>query len=514
MELDEIFKQNGIKAENYNLGTRLVMPDGTEQWLVNKKPHNPAMLTDKYQFTMMAVYVEAGKADDMATFSAFYRKNPFSGGFAIAAGLEQVIDYIQILEFTKEDIEHMKSWNFPESFYEYLKDFKFRGNIDAVPEGTMVQPYEPIIQVTAPLPIANFVETYVLNQLGFASLVATKAARMYYQAENGKIEPDNAPTHPILEFGLRRVQGGLEGGLIASRAAYIGGCVGTSNVLAEQVHGIPAKGTCAHSMTMAFDDEYEAFKAYAEIFRDSSVFLIDTYGYEHGIKNAIKVSKQLGINPLGVRDDSGDLAYQSKVMRTMLDQAGYNNAKIVVSNDLDEKYIASLRNQGAAIDLFGIGTKLATADGSPSLGIVYKLAEINGRPVIKLSGDRVKVTDPGRKQVYRTKNGSGYFAGDVMVIDDEELSGKVETLHRMDDVETKTLDMASGQPLLVPIFRDDKLVYENPNIQDIRKNTLRTLSQCWPEMLRTEDPAGYWVGLSPGLAHVKKDLIDKYRIRR
>jgi nicotinate phosphoribosyltransferase len=301
----------------------------------------------------------------------------------------------------------------------------------------MVQPYEPIIQVTAPLAIANFIETYVLNQLGFASLVATKAARMYYQAENGAVDPDKEPSHPILEFGLRRVQGGMEGGLIASRAAYIGGCVGTSNVLAEH----------------------------------------------------------------------------SRVMRKILDENGFADAKIVVSNDLDEKIIASLKEQDARIDLYGIGTKLATADGSPSLGIVYKLAEIDGRPAIKISGNREKITDPGKKQIYRVEKG-GHFAGDIMALAGEDLHGKVRTLPRMDDVEVKTLDADNAVQLLVPVFTNGELVYETPELGQIQKNALKNLQQCRPQTLRTENPAQYWVGLSPELAKVKRDLIKKYQIQK
>jgi nicotinate phosphoribosyltransferase len=266
-------------------------------------------------------------------------------------------------------------------------------------------------------------------------------------------------------------------------------------------------------MIMAFDSEYEAFRAYADVFREASVFLIDTYGYESGINNAVRAAKQLGIKFRGVRDDSGDLAEHSKIMRKILDENGFADTKIVVSNDLDEKIIESLMEQGAKIDLYGIGTKLATADGSPSLGIVYKLAEIDGRPAIKISGNREKITDPGKKQIYRVEK-DGYFAGDIMALAGEDLHGKVRTSPRMDDVEVKTLDADNAVQLLVPVFTNGELVYETPELRQIQKNALRNLQQCLPQMLRTENPAQYWVGLSPELAKVKRDLIKKYQIQK
>jgi len=302
--------------------------DGKSLWITEKPPLNPAMVTDFYQFTMMAAYIESGKADEIATFNAFYRRNPFGGGFTIVTGLERIIEYLEQFQFTGKDIDYMrKKWKMPASFFEYIRAAKFDGTVEALPEGTMAQPYVPIVQVTAPLPIANFVETYILNQLGFATLVSTKAARISSQ---GNV--------PFLEFGLRRAQGGIEGGLIASRSAYIGGGIGTSNVAAEIVYNIPAKGTHAHGFVMAFPTQAEAFEAYANVFAEESVFLIDTYGYKNGVEDAIAVAKKLGLKSFrGVRDDSGDLAYQSKVIRQILDDNGFRDVKIVVSNDIDEE---------------------------------------------------------------------------------------------------------------------------------------------------------------------------------
>lgn len=491
-------------VELTKMGHAKIRVGGKDYWITEKRPMNPAMLTDLYQFTMMAVYLEAGMENKQATFNAFYRKNPFDGGYAIAVGLEHVLEYLSQLQFTGDDIDHMrKNWKMPDKLWEYLREFEFNGEVKAVAEGAMVQPYMPMVQVTAPLPVANFVETYILNQLGSPTMVATRAFRMY-------IESGGAP---ILEFGLRRMPGGIDTALKTTRAAYIGGCVGTSNVLAEQVLGIKASGTMAHSLVMAFDTQYEAFRTYADVFRDQSIFLIDTYGYMNGVQDAVKVSKELGITPKGVRDDSGDLAYQSKVIRKILDENGFQNAKIAVSNDIDERALQSIQREGGKIDIYGIGTKLVNV---PSLGIVYKLVEIDGRPVIKLSGNEEKITDPCKKeQVYRIIDERGYYTGDVVLIEGDRLENGMTTYHRSKSYETKRFgDVGKAIPLLHTVNQGRTQTYQPPHLDDIRQNTLSNLKHCWPEMLRVDHPAEYWMGFSQRLHDIKEGLIRQHTIER
>lgn len=493
-------------AESTRTGyTEIRTPNGKSLWVTEKPPINPAMVTDFYQFSMMAAYIESGKTDEIATFNAFYRRNPFGGGFTIVAGLERIIEYLEQFQFTGRDIDHMqKHWKMPDSFFEYVREAKFNGTIEALPEGSMAQPYVPIVQVTAPLPIANFVETYILNQLGFATLVATKAARISNQGDE-----------PYLEFGLRRAQGGIEGGLIASRSSYIGGATATSNVAAEQVFGIPAKGTHAHSFVMAFPTQREAFEAYANVFKENSVFLIDTYGYKKGVEDAISTAQELNLKSFrGVRDDSGDLAYQSKVIRKILDDNDFRHVKIIVSNEIDEKVRRELKEQGAKIDLFGIGTKLVTADGSPSLGIVYKLVQIGDRHVIKLSGNEEKVTDPGRKNVYRLLDQKGYYAADVMMKQNERIGNNLTVHHRSKRYESKYFNNPNALPLLVPIFEDGRLVYKSPSLDDIKHRATEELKKMWPEVTRLRNPAEYLVGLSPDLKAVKDKLMEEHAIRK
>lgn len=479
---------------------------GKSLWITEKPPLNPAMLADFYEFTMMAAYIESGKTDEIATFNAFYRKNPFGGGFTIFLGLEKIIEYLEQFQFTGRDIDHMrKSWKMPESFYEYIREINFSGTVEALPDGTMAQPYLPLLQVTAPLPIANFIETYVLNQIGFPTLVATKAARLAVQTEK-----------PFLEFGLRRVQGGMEGGLTASRAAYIGGAAKTSNVLAEQVYGIPASGTIAHSFIMSFPTQKEAFEAYANVFKENSVFLIDTYGYETGVKDAVDVSRKLKMKTFtGVRDDSGDLAYQSKIIRKILDDNGFRDVKIAVSNEIDEIVVRSLKEQDAKIDLFGIGTRLVTADTSPSLGIVYKLVQSENRCAIKISGNREKVTDPGKKKVYRLMDENNMYAADVILTDKERLGSEITVYNRMKEYESKKFDCVNGAiPLLKTVIKEGSIVCKTPALNDIKQKVKDELDRIWPEVKRIENPAEYLVGFSPAMKKLKNNIIKKYVIKK
>ncbi|MFH0948963.1 MAG: nicotinate phosphoribosyltransferase [Candidatus Aenigmatarchaeota archaeon] len=486
-------------------------PDGKSLWITEKPPLNPAMVADFYQFTMMAAYIESGKADEIATFNGFYRRNPFGGGFTLAVGLERIIEYLEQFQFTGRDIDHMrKHWKMPKSFYEYIREAKFDGTLEALPEGTMAQPYIPMVQLTGTLPIANFVETYILNKLGFPTLVTTKAARIYLHGKK-----------PYLEFGLRRAQGGDEGGLMASRAAYIGGAFGTSNVSAEIVHGIPAKGTHAHSFVEAFPTQKNAFRSYADVFGEESVFLIDTYGYSKGVEDAVTVAKEKGLKTFsGVRDDSGDLAYQSRIIRKILDDNGFKDAKITVSNDIDERIAKSLIEQGAEIDLYGIGTKLVTADGSPSLGIVYKLVQIGDRYAIKISGNEEKITDPGRKNVYRLLDKNGHYAADVMltsdeILEDEILEDEITVHHRSRGYETKKFNNTQNAiPLLATIFENGVRTYRKPTLDEIKHRALSELDRLWPEITRLENPAEYLVGLSPHLKKIKDKMIQQYAIKK
>ncbi len=500
------FAEHGIKVvENTKMGyAEIEGPDGKKFWISEKPPLNPAMMTDLYQFTMMAAYIESGKAEEIGTFNGFYRKNPFKGGFTITAGLHDAIDYLEQLQFTGRDIDHMrKKWKMPNSFYEYVREAKFDGTVEAMPEGTMAQPYEPIIQVTGPLPMANFVETALLNKIGFPTLVATKAARIYLQGKE-----------PFIEFGARRAQGGIEGSLMASRSSYVGGATGTSNVASEMIDGIPATGTHAHSFVEAFPTQKEAFMAYAKVFGENSIFLIDTYGYESGARDAVAVAKELGLKTFrGARDDSGDFSYQSKAVRKIFVENGFPDPKYVASNDLDEYTRRSLREQGALIDLFGIGTKLVTADGSPSLGIVYKLVQVGDRHTIKISGNQEKITDPARKKVYRFLDENGKYAGDVMALHDQTIGNEITAYHRSKGYESKRFS-GNSIPLLVPVFVNGINVYKKPYLDDIRQRALGELDRMWPEMKRLENPAEYMVGLSPELKEIKDKLIQTYSIKK
>ena len=435
---------------------------------------NLTLLTDLYELTMMQGYFCNKTANETVIFDLFYRSNPCGNGYSIMAGLEQAIKYIKELHFTRNDIEYLRSLNmFDESFLDYLGDFKFTGDIYAIPEGTVIFPREPLVKVIAPIMEAQLVETALLNIINHQSLIATKAARVCYAAKgNG-----------VMEFGLRRAQG-PDAGIYGARAAMIGGCIGTSNVLAGELFDVPVKGTHAHSWIMSFPDEYTAFKTYADIYPQACTLLVDTYDtIKSGVPNAIRVFSEMreaGI-PLknyGIRLDSGDLAYLSKKARKMLDDAGFTDAVISASNDLDEYLIESLKAQGAAITSWGVGTNLITAKDNPAFGGVYKLAAIqdnegNFIPKIKLSENTEKVTNPGNKKIYRIYDKeTGKIKADLICMDDEVYT-EDQTMKLFSPSEPwKKTKLAPGtytlRELMVPVFKQGECVYESPKVMDIR----------------------------------------------
>ena len=424
--------------------------------------------TDLYQLTMINGYYRSGLWDREAVFHLFYRKNPFGGNYAVAAGLELAIDYLKNLRFDVREIQYLGGLRgadgeslFDESFLNFLQRAKFKLDVDAVPEGTIVQPHVPLVRVRGPLWQAQLVETALLNIVNFSTLVATKAHRVKRAAQNDA----------VLEFGLRRAQG-PDGGLSASRAAYIGGCDATSNVLAGKKFGIPVRGTHAHAWVMCFDSELQSFRAYAEAMPNNCIFLVDTYDTERGVKNAITVGKELrarGHEMLGVRLDSGDLNHLSQLARRLLDEAGFPHAKVVASNDLDEYKIAELKRQGARIDVWGVGTKLATAYDQPALGGVYKLAAIRDaqghwEDRIKLSNTAVKVSNPGILNARRFREPDGTLRD--LIYDEKHLpenwtGSTPDGAHQRDFI-------GPGAELLVPVFRRGELVYECPKLRDVR----------------------------------------------
>lgn len=474
------------------------------------------LLTDLYELTMMQGYY---KNDENKTvvFDVFYRENPYHGGYAIAAGLEQVIDYIKNLTFRPDDIEYLRSLNiFEKSFLEYLSNFKFSGDIYAIPEGTVVFPREPLMKIVAPLPEAQLIEPAILNIINHQSLIATKASRVCYAAQGAG----------VMEFGLRRAQG-PDAGTYGARAAVIAGCVGTSNVLAGKLFDIPVKGTHAHSWIMSFDDEYTAFKRYSELYPDACLLLVDTYDtLRSGVPNAIRVfteMKEAGI-PLknyGIRLDSGDLAYLSKRARIMLDEAGFTDAIISASNDLDENLITSLYSQGAKITSWGVGTHMITSKGWSSFGGVYKLAAVMEKdgtftPKIKLSENTEKVTNPGNKKIYRIYNKeTGKIKADLITLDDEVFS-EDEDLRLFDSLETwKHITLPAGsytlRELLVPIFKQGECVYESPKVMEIQKICKEELETLWDETRRLINPHIVPVDLSDKLYKTKIELLNKSR---
>ncbi len=477
---------------------------------------NLTIMTDLYELTMMQGYYRYGKTNQRVVFDLFYRTNPFGGAYAIAAGLEQAIDYIRNLHFSESDIEYLRSLAiFDDDFLNYLKDFRFTGDIDAIPEGTVVFPMEPLLRISASIMEAQLVEPALLTIINHQTLIATKAARVVHAAKGDA----------VMEFGLRRAQG-PEAGTLGARAAVIGGCVGTSNVLTGKLYGALPKGTHAHSWVMSFDSQLEAFRAYAKLFPDMCILLVDTYDtLRSGVPDAIKVFQEMrdaGIKSktYGIRLDSGDLAYLSIEARKMLDEAGFPDAIISASSDLDEFVIRDLKHQGAQISLWGVGTRLITADGNPSLGGVYKMAaEENAAgemiPKIKLSNNLEKITNPGIKQVLRIYDKeTGYLRGDLITLDDEMFDEKNE-LTIFHPVNTwKHMTFAGGsyrlRKLLVPVFRGGECVYTSPSLMEIRDICAKEQETLYPETRRTMNPQDVPVDLSVKLWTLKNEMLHQY----
>lgn len=477
---------------------------------------NLTLLTDLYELTMMQGYFKNG-TNETVVFDAFYRTNPSGSGYAIVAGLEQVIEYVNNLHFEKEDIEYLRSLQlFDEDFLEYLSNFKFTGDIYAIPEGTAVFPKEPLVKVIAPAMEAQLVETAILNIVNHQSLIATKASRVVYAAKGDG----------IMEFGLRRAQG-PDAGTWGARAAMIGGCVGTSNVLAGQLFDVPVKGTHAHSWIMSFSDEYTAFKKYAQLYPEACILLVDTYDtLKSGVPNAIRVFTEMreagmSLTFYGIRLDSGDLAYLSKKARKMLDDAGFYDAVISASSDLDEYLIDSLKTQGAAITSWGVGTNLITSKDCPAFGGVYKLAAVmdegSGKfiPKIKLSENTEKITNPGNKTVFRIYDKeTGKLKADLIALVGEQFDTH-NSLLIFDPVETwkKTLIKPATytiRELMVPVFLKGKCVYTSPKVMEIREYCMKELETLWDETRRLVNPHRVHVDLSNQLYQIKKQLLDSF----
>ena len=474
---------------------------------------NYSMLTDFYEFTMANGYLEQGVGDTIAYFDMFFRKVPDGGGYAIMAGTEQLVNYLQNLHFDDEDIAYLRSKNcFSERFLEYIRNFQFACDVWAVPEGSPIFPGEPIVTVRGPVMQAQFIETMVLLTINHQSLIATKASRMVRAAQG----------RTVLEFGSRRAQG-ADGAVLGARAAYIGGCAGTACVLCDRDYAVPAAGTMAHSWVQMFDSEYEAFRAYAETYPQDCTLLIDTYNVlKSGLPNAIRTAHEIleprGFRLKGVRIDSGDMAYLSKRIRTALDEAGLSDCRIVASNSLDEFLIRDLIMQGACIDTFGIGERLITSRSEPVFGGVYKLAAIEGKdgeiiPRIKISENVEKITNPHFKKVWRlVDNTTGQYLADVLTLHDEHIDSSAP--YTIFDPEhtwkKKTLQNFTAFPLLQPIFEKGKCVYQPRDIKEVRSSCQEKLSRLWAEVTRFENPHPYYVDLSPRLWEIKNQLLQKY----
>ncbi len=466
---------------------------------------NYTLLCDYYELTMANGYLKSGKSDEVVYFDMFFREIPDGGGFAIAAGLEQVIEYIKNLEFTDEDIDFLYSKNiFSSDFLSYLKGFRFTGDIWAIPEGTPIFPGEPIVTVRAKAIEAQFIETYLLLAINHQSLIATKANRVV-RASGGRA---------VAEFGSRRAQG-ASGAILGARAAYIGGCSATACTVSDRDYGIPATGTMAHSWVQMFDDEYTAFKTYCEIYPNNATLLVDTYDtLNSGVPNAIKVFLELGIKNCAIRLDSGDITYLTNKARRMLDDAGLYDCKIVVSNSLDENIIRDILMQGAKVDSFGVGERLITAKSSPVFGGVYKLVakEEEGTiaPKIKISENRGKITNPHYKKVYRIfSNETGHPIADLMCVYDEVIdeSAPLELFDPIDVWKRKTVTDYTVRELLVPIFKNGVCVYELPEVSEIRNYCKKEVDGLWDEVKRFENPHRYYVDLSEKLWRIKNELL-------
>ena len=474
---------------------------------------NMTMLCDFYELTMGNGYLKAGYQDRITYFDVFFRNVPDQGGFAICAGLDQLIDYIENLHFDEEDIQYLREKQmFSEEFLEYLRNFHFSGDIWAIPEGTPIFPREPVVTVRAPAIEAQLIETFTLLTINHQSLIATKASRIVRAAKG----------RTVLEFGSRRAQG-TDGAITGARAAFIGGCKGTACAISDQLYGVPAGGTMAHSWVQMFDSEYEAFKTYCEIYPTSATLLVDTYNVlKSGVPNAIRAFKEvlapMGITKCGIRLDSGDLTYLSQKAREMLDEAGLTECKIFASNALDEYIIRDLVRQGARIDSFGVGERLITSRSEPVFGGVYKLVAIEDHegniiPKIKISENAAKITTPHFKKVYRIfSRDTGKAEADLICLRDEEIDF-TQPLELFDPSATwkrKVYTNIEAKELLVPIFLNGKRVYEVPELQTSRAYCQRQVDALWDEVKRFENPHNYYVDLSQKLWDIKQALLNSH----
>ncbi|WP_271017934.1 nicotinate phosphoribosyltransferase [Streptococcus agalactiae] len=466
--------------------------------------------TDLYQINMMQVYFNKGIHNKRAVFEAYFRKVPFENGYAVFVGLERIVRYLENLSFSDSDLSYLEELGYPEEFLDYLKNLKMELTVKSAKEGDLVFANEPLVQIEGPLAQCQLVETAILNIINYQTLVATKAARIRSVIED----------EPLLEFGTRRAQE-MDAAIWGTRAAIIGGANATSNVRAGKIFNIPVSGTYAHALVQTYGDDYQAFKAYAETHKDC-VFLVDTYDtLRVGVPNAIRVAKEMGekINFLGVRLDSGDLAYLSKKVRQQLDDAGFPNAKIYASNDLDENTILNLKMQKAKIDVWGVGTKLITAYDQPALGAVYKIVSIETdagsmRDTIKLSNNAEKVSTPGKKQVWRiTSRAKGKSEGDYITFADTDVTqlDEIEMFHPTYTYINKTVRDFDAVPLLVDIFDKGKLVYQLPSLQEIQEYGRKEFDQLWDEYKRVLNPQDYPVDLARDVWQNKMDLIDRIR---
>ena len=471
---------------------------------------NLTMLCDFYELTMGNGYFVKGMQDKIVYFDAFYRQNPDNGGFAVVAGLEQIVEYINNLRFDEDDISYLRSKNcFSEEFLQYLADFKFTGDIWAIPEGTIVFPGEPLLTVRATAIQAQFVETYILMILNHQSLIATKAARIT-RASKGRA---------VSEFGSRRAQG-ADAAILGARAAYIGGCGSTACTISDEVYGVPAGGTMAHSWVQMFDTEYEAFRTYCEVYPHNATLLVDTYNViESGIPNAIRafneVLKPQGITKCGIRIDSGDITYLTQKVRKMLDDAGWTECRIVISNSLDEYLIRELIRQGACVDAFGVGERLITAKSDPVFGGVYKLCAVEddmGRiiPKIKISENVGKITTPHFKKLYRLRGrDTGKAEADLICLHDETVDDTkpIELFDPEHIWKRKILENYTATELLVPVFKGGKQVYKLPKLEEIRAHCKAEIEGMWDEVRRFNNPHNYYVDLSEKLWKLKQEML-------
>ena len=479
--------------------------------MTTKSSWNTSMLCDFYELTMGNGYFQKGFRDKITYFDVFFRRIPDGGGFAIAAGLEQLVEYIQNLHFSEEDIAYLRNRGiFDEAFLDYLRNFRFTGDIWAVPEGTPVFPNEPIVTVRAPAIEAQMVETYILLCINHQSLMATKANRVVRAADG----------RAVMEFGARRAQG-ADAAVVGARAAYIGGVAGTATVLSDQVYGVPALGTMAHSWVQMFDSQYEAFRAYCELYPQNAVLLVDTYNtLKSGVPDAIRafndVLRPLGIKKCGIRLDSGDLTYLSKKARKMLDDAGWSECTITVSNSLDEYLIRDLLRQGAQIDAFGVGERLITARSEPVFGGVYKLVAVeeNGEilPKIKISENVSKITTPHYKKFYRFfGNDTGKAIADYLCVHDEVVDDSMPMVIFDPDATWKKKEVYdfTAREMQVPVFQGGQLVYQLPSLEEIRAYCHREVDSLWDEVKRFENPHRYYVDLSKKLWDIKYRLLER-----